>query len=98
MSRLMIDIDLNVDDEFTVIGVIKTRNGCCPGRPYLLTVNRCTISHLRPHGINYSCQCSCGGWSTNGCDTPGKAIDEYEAMTARKEAVEWGLHTCPTDR
>ncbi len=56
--------------------VIPDRNGCCPDLPYLLT------SNLTLDGsINYSCQCACGGWCTNGHITPVGAIAEYKRMS-----------------
>lgn len=75
---------------YTVIGIVYMKNGCCNDQPVLLTANRCT--HWK-EGINYSCQCGCGGWCTNGHDSASGALQEYEGMTSRtlqeNEETEW---------
>ena len=81
-KKLNYSIDVIVPDHLKVIGIMTTKNGCCENRPYLLTSNKASCW---PGGINYSCQCSCGMWCTNGHGTPGGAIDEYEEMTRRYE-------------
>lgn len=54
-------------------------NGCCEGWPIVITTN------LRPDGsTNYSAQCACDGWCTNGHNTPQETVDEYWRMTQRK--------------
>lgn len=54
-------------------------NGCCPGRPVVVTGNRVTFSR----SVNYSAQCACGLWCTTGCSTPEAAVSEYKRMTAK---------------
>ncbi len=66
---------------YTVIGIVNMRNGCCNDQPILLTSNRCD---QWKDGINYSCQCGCGGWCTNGHSTASAALMEYERMTERE--------------
>lgn len=66
-----------VHDHFKIIGIAKIENGCCPGRPVLITGNW-TGDH-----INYSTQCACGLWCSTGCTTAGAAVSEYEKMTSR---------------
>ena len=70
----------NVNRPYAVIGIVHIRNGCCSGEPVLITANKC---ELWESGINYSCQCGCGGWCTNGHEMPWEALKEYEEMTAR---------------
>lgn len=60
-------------------------NGCCDKDFFILTSN--------PTGegrINYSCQCGCGGWCTNGHATAQEAVDEYRAMCSRYQAQKRG--------
>lgn len=53
-------------------------NACCEKTFFMLTTN------LRADGsTNYSCQCGCGMWCTNGHNTAQEAIDEYRTMCAR---------------
>ena len=84
-QKLEISVDVKVADCYAIMGVIYAHNGCCKDKPYLLTGNKIAVSKTRPEGINYSCQCACGMWCTNGHGTPGGAIDEYEEMTRRYE-------------
>ena len=70
---------------FKIAGRLRiAHNGCCKGREVLITVNPCSFSKERPEGYNFSCQCSCGAWCTNGHATPGGALDEYYQMCRRK--------------
>lgn len=71
----------NVNSGYTVIGIVHMKNGCCKDKPVLLTTNIC--NHWKG-GINYSCQCFCGGWCTNGHANASGALQEYEIMTARE--------------
>jgi hypothetical protein len=52
-------------------------NGCCDKDFFILTANR---DEHRPDGLNYSCQCGCGMWCTNGHDTEQAAVNEYRKM------------------
>lgn len=83
--KINIDLEANVSLGHHVIGVLSGKNGCCNDKPYLLTVNKTKKSESRPDGLNYSCQCSCGGWCTNGHRYKGDAINEYEAMSQRMD-------------
>ena len=57
---------------FEVVGAIKMQNKCCFNKPVLITkTNGCNV---------YSCQCSCGGWCTNGHEKISEAISDYERM------------------
>lgn len=60
-------------------------NGCCEKDFFILTSNKST------GGINYSCQCACNGWCTNGHATAQAAIDEYRAMCKLHEAEKRGI-------
>ena len=80
-KELNLNIEIDVPEHFAVVGVINTRNGCCKDKPYLLTVNKTEVSKEWPVGLNYSCQCACGLWCTNGHGTPEAAIAEYERMS-----------------
>ena len=60
------------------VKAVKMTNGCCEGKPVILTRN-----HVKYGGVNYSCQCSCGGWCTSGHATPDGALDEYYIMSRR---------------
>lgn len=88
-KKYEINVDVRVADYYTILGAIYAHNGCCENKPYLLTGNRCETSGQRPEGINYSCQCACGMWCTNGHGTPEEAIAEYENMSRR---FEWKNH------
>lgn len=58
--------------------VLHTVNGCCEGRPVIIT------SNLTPDGrTNYSAQCACGGWCTTGKDTAEGAAREWMRMNGR---------------
>lgn len=60
--------------------IIWMRNGCCRKEPVLITTNE------KPGGgVNFSGQCACGGWCTNGHDTPEACVMEYQRMTAHKD-------------
>ena len=63
-----------IDKYHKPIGLIYPHgfeNGCCPDRPFIVTVNA--------NGI-YSCQCACDMWCTNGHDNMIDAIKEYKGM------------------
>lgn len=85
------EITIETSRDCKPIGIIypsKFVNGCCKDKPYVLTVN------LYGGALNYSCQCACNMWCTNGHDNPGGAINEYEEMckNAAKEkkfAFKW---------
>ena len=71
-------IDMNIAQKHKLVAVIFTdRNECCcenHSAPVLLTLSRLSREKV------YSCQCSCGGWCTNGHSTPDEAVREYEVM------------------
>ena len=67
-------------EPLATIGFANIHNGCCKDRPVLITANK---AQNWPGGINYSCQCACGMWCTNGHGTAGEALSEYEQMTER---------------
>lgn len=54
-------------------------NGCCEKNYFVLTTN------LFDGRVNYSCQCGCGGWCTNGHQRAEDAINEYFDMCNRYE-------------
>ena len=70
-----------MDPHYEIWGVVspnKMLNGCCSDKPMVITTNS------RVDGTtNYSCQCSCGGWCTNGHTTPGGALNEYLVMSRK---------------
>lgn len=75
---LRLEIPISVSQQYSVVGVVNDFNGCCQDRPILITGNK-----VHDH-INYSCQCACGMWCTNGHITASEALQEYEEMTRRK--------------
>ncbi len=79
-KTLKIETNVDVQERYTVIGIMNLENGCCLSRPVLLTFNK---TNAYPSGINYSCQCACGRWCTTGHETPGEAIDDYIDMRRR---------------
>lgn len=74
---LRLEIPSSVSQKYSVLGVVNDFNGCCQDRPILITGNK-----VHNH-INYSCQCACGMWCTNGHRTASEALKEYEEMTRR---------------
>lgn len=76
---LKIDIPINLHKPHVAIGVAYVPNGCCENNPVIITANR-----THDNRINYSCQCACDMWCTNGHPTAGAALKEYEQMTQRK--------------
>lgn len=58
-------------------------NQCCEKPFFMLTAN------TRPDGnINYSCQCGCGMWCTNGHTTRHEAVNEYIKMCEKAKQEE----------
>ena len=55
-------------------------NGCCDSEFFMVTSNK---ADCWSSGINYSCQCTCGMWCTNGHPTIQEAVDEYIDMCER---------------
>jgi hypothetical protein len=53
-------------------------NGCCEKNYFVLTSNK-----IPGEGINYSCQCGCGGWCTTGHRKKEDAINDYIEMCKR---------------
>ena len=90
MEKLFVYNEDNVSSSYNVIGIIHMKNGCCKDQSVLLTANNC--SHWK-NGINYSCQCACGGWCTNGHSSASEALKEYEKMSLRslneEDNAEW---------
>jgi len=68
----------DIPNLYTPMAVVYVKNGCCDNQPVILTWNRRSDKR-----INYSCQCACGGWCTNGHSTIDKAINEYLDMTKK---------------
>lgn len=62
--------------KYAILGAIYGHNECCKDKPFLLCANK------RPSdgGINYSCECYCGMFCTNGHDNLLDAIAEYESL------------------
>ena len=75
MHTIMSGIKVTHTQNYIPVGLIRSTNGCC-NRPFVLTVN-----YLPDGTENYSCQCVCGGWCTNGHKNPKEAIAEYESMS-----------------
>ena len=71
--------EIDISPPYHPLKLLRIKNGCCPGRPAVLTVN------AKADGSpNYSVQCACNLWCTTGCDTPEEAEDYYRGMTARQ--------------
>ena len=68
-----------IPEVYHVEKILFMKNGCCEDLPVILTTNKRTDGT-----INYSCQCACNCWCTNGHDTPAEAVCEYERMTAEE--------------
>lgn len=77
-ATLEISVPVFVSQQYTIIGAMRIKNGCCKNKPVIITVNP-----LRAGRLNYSCQCACGGWCTSGHSTVSKALEEYEEMSNR---------------
>lgn len=60
---------------YKIVEVLHTVNGCCPGRPVIITSNPTMDGHT-----NYSAQCACGGWCTTGRRTARGAAEEWQKM------------------
>lgn len=75
---LKLEIPVNITPPYHITGVVNDFNGCCKNKPILITVNKW---HDR---LNYSCQCACGMWCTNGHTSASEALKEYEGMTQRR--------------
>lgn len=74
-------VDVSLEECFELVAVIMSDHNmcCCETRaPYLLT----KINYQNGNDV-YSCQCSCGGWCTNGHEHPEDAVREYESMCER---------------
>lgn len=63
---------IEIGSGYKPIGLIFMKNGCCEGRPVVVT---------RSDMGAWSCQCSCGAWCTNGHATATAAVLEYEHMS-----------------
>lgn len=88
MTREKIIKDLkaaHVRSYYEIVGIVYHANGCCPDKPIIITANETNVSEYHPDGVNYSCQCACDCWCTNGHGTPSEALAEYEDMTKRKK-------------
>ena len=62
--------------KYAVLGAIYGHNACCKDKPFLLCVNRRSYDGR----LNYSCECYCGLYCTNGHDNLIDAIAEYESL------------------
>lgn len=76
-SILKVEVPVSVSRPYYTIGLVRDHNGCCSNRPILITGNK-----VDDH-INYSCQCACGMWCTNGHRSASEALKEYEEMTMK---------------
>ena len=73
-----ITIDFHLNKIFRVVAFYPiSNNGCCDKKFFILTANE---ADNWKSGINYSCQCACGGWCTNGHETEQEAVEEYRKM------------------
>lgn len=62
----------NIPSAFDLVGFLNINNKCCPKKPVLITKTK---------GVKvFSCQCYCGGWCTNGCESIQDAITEWQQM------------------
>lgn len=62
----------NIPQYCKPLGALYIKNKCCANQPVIVT---------KTHGTEvYSCQCACGGWCTNGCDSVQDAITEWLQM------------------
>ena len=74
-------IRFNLNEPYYVVAFYPIKkNGCCDKDWFLLTANKCPSWKS---GINYSCQCACGGWCTTGFETEQEAVNEYRRMCDR---------------
>lgn len=70
-ENVNINVNAYLGTNYDLVGLVFMENGCCPGRPVLITMS--------PAGA-YSTQCACGGWCSNGHQTATAAVKEYEHM------------------
>lgn len=80
-QTIKIEVPATISKGFYPIGFVRDYNGCCSDRPILITANKAE------YRLNYSCQCACGMWCTNGHKTASEALKEYEEMTRRNNKV-----------
>ena len=73
--QIRVNEEIEISSLYTVEGLVFMKNGCCEGRPVVIT--KSTLG-------GYSCQCSCGGWSSNGHKTRASAVLEYRRMSKGK--------------
>jgi hypothetical protein len=59
-----------------------TNNKCCDKGFFLLTANS---ANGWESGINFSCQCGCGGFCTTGYSTEQEAVDAYRRMCGEED-------------
>lgn len=71
-------VPVAISPQYWIIGAVHIKNGCCKDRPVIITVNKSPLG-----GLNYSCQCACGGWCTTGHASASKALEEYEVMSMK---------------
>lgn len=77
-NNYKVEIEFHLSDAFKVEAFYPiANNGCCKKDFFILTTNRYDGWE---GGINYSCQCACGIWCTNGHDNPQDAVNEYRKM------------------
>ena len=72
--------EIETGGQYTVMGIVYMKNGCCDDRPVVIT-------KARMPGGAISCQCACGGWCTNGHQTATAAVLEYKYMTERERGI-----------
>lgn len=86
MPNYSVQLDFSLDEEYSVVAFYPIKdNGCCNKRFFILTANSCPNWET---GINYSCQCACGGWCTTGFKTEQEAVEAYRNMCKQKEDKE----------
>ena len=74
------DFYLDTDRFKAVAFYPNADNQCCEKPFFILTANK-----KRDGGINYSCQCGCDGWCTNGHSEPQDAVNEYINMCKKSK-------------
>lgn len=74
-----------VPGKYEPVGALLVDNGCCPGKPVLLTRMRDRDKSLPVVHATYSCQCVCGRYGTHEYPDPEGAIEEY------REFSRWAL-------
>ena len=71
-------------DRFRAVAFYPYKENKCCNKPFFIL----TANDKKDDGINYSCQCGCGMWCTNGHTTAQAAVDEYINMCERAKQEE----------